>query len=193
MGTKRFAAACRTSNNADLFFAGPGPGAYLLPTTVGYDRHDNRKQRMPQYSFGTRAGLASKNLGPGPGAYKVDRLTRYGVSRGNEFTIAPRTSIKGNESKHQTVKILYNFSNVLYTTDKNIGPGPGAHDVHLKPFFKGVNAPAYSMSWRSKFQYKNCAPGPNAYAVDVSPIKPGHPAYSMYASFKFCSTFAQFY
>lgn len=63
--------------------------------------------------------------------------------------------------------------------EKRFGPGPGAHDVHLKPFFKGTDAPAYSMSWRNAYNFKSSTPGPNAYGVDVSPIKPGFPAYSM--------------
>ncbi|XP_054746872.1 outer dense fiber protein 3-like protein 2 [Anastrepha obliqua] len=136
---------------------GPGPGAYMLPPTVGYENHDNRKQRMPQYSFGTRSYRHEKLLGPGAGAYKVDTLTRYGVSTSNQFTIQGRTYVK----------------------EKNIGPGPGAHDVHLKPFFKGTDAPAYSMSWRNAYAFKSSTPGPNAYGVDVSPIKQAFPAYSM--------------
>ncbi|CAD6992974.1 unnamed protein product [Ceratitis capitata] len=136
---------------------GPGPGAYMLPSNVGYENHDARKQRLPMYSFGVRSYKHEKLIGPGPGAYKVDNMTRYGISQGNQFTIQGRT----------------------YMKEKKFGPGPGAHDVHLKPFFKGTDAPAYSMSWRTAYNFKSSTPGPNAYAVDVSPIKPGFPAYSM--------------
>ncbi|XP_064550577.1 ciliary microtubule associated protein 1B-like [Drosophila montana] len=136
---------------------GPGPGAYGLPTTVGYEKHDTRKQRMPQYSFGTRTQSTNAAAGPGPGAYQVDKLTRYGMGGGLQYTIAPMTKI----------------------IDKRIGPGPGAHDVHLKPFFKGVNAPAYSLGVRNNYNFKNCGPGPSAYKYEINPIKPAAPAYSM--------------
>lgn len=78
-----------------FFSIGPGPGAYMLPPNVGYENHDARKQRMPQYSFGTRSYKHEKLIGPGPGAYKVDTLTRYGISHGNQFTIQGRTYVKG--------------------------------------------------------------------------------------------------
>ena len=136
---------------------GPGPGAYQLPALVGYERHDNRKQLLPQYSFGLRHSLKDRNLGPGPRAYQVDTLTRYGPNRGFEFTMAGRRVLK----------------------DKRYGPGPGAHDVHNKPFFKGVNAPAYSLGLKTKLGAKSIAPGPNCYKVSVAPIKPGSPAYSI--------------
>jgi len=78
-----------------MLFVGPGPGVYMLPPTVGYDKHDNRKQRLPQYSFGMRTRAPGEDLGPGPGAYKVDKLTRYGTSKGLEFSMAPRTNVIG--------------------------------------------------------------------------------------------------
>jgi len=62
--------------------------------------------RMPQYSFGMRTRAPGEDLGPGPGAYKVDKLTRYGNSKGLEFSIAPRTNTIGesvNESKELAV------------------------------------------------------------------------------------------
>ncbi|XP_060648580.1 ciliary microtubule associated protein 1B-like [Drosophila nasuta] len=133
---------------------GPGPGAYALPTTVGYEKHDTRKQRMPQYSFGTRTNVRGSGAGPGPGAYLVDKLTRYGKGGGLQYTIAPLT------------KIL----------DKRVGPGPGAHDVHI---FTGVTAPAYSMAPRNKYAFEKYGPGPSAYKYEVKSIKTAAPAYSM--------------
>ena len=138
--------------------AGPGPGAYMLPTTVGYNDHDARKQRLPQYSFGLRAPAGDRRFGPGPGAYMIEKMTRYGVSRGNEYTMGAR---------------------IFSPSTKSCGPGPGAHDVHLKPFFKGTNAPAYTMKWKNDISAKGCGPGPSAYMVNVNPIKQGSPAYSM--------------
>lgn len=58
-------------------FPGPGPGAYQLPTTVGFPSHDPSRNRNPMYSFGASAGFQLKGLGPGP-AYRIDRVTRDG-------------------------------------------------------------------------------------------------------------------
>ncbi|ALC45841.1 CG31468, partial [Drosophila busckii] len=71
--------------------AGPGPGAYLLPSTVGYEKHDARKERLPQYSFGTRTKMLGGGYGPGPGAYQVDKWTRYGKGGGLQYSMAPLT------------------------------------------------------------------------------------------------------
>ncbi|KAL7727281.1 hypothetical protein ACLKA6_016034 [Drosophila palustris] len=136
---------------------GPGPGAYALPPTVGYDKHDNRKQRMPQYSFGARTAMLGPDPGPGPGAYQVDKLTRNGTNGAAQYSMAAMTKI----------------------IDKRVGPGPGAHDVHIKPFFKGVNAPVYSMAPRNDYSFKKYGPGPSAYKFEISPIRPAAPAYSM--------------
>lgn len=42
-----------------------------------------------------RTRAPGEDLGPGPGAYKVDKLTRYGTSKGLEFSMAPRTNVIG--------------------------------------------------------------------------------------------------
>jgi len=63
--------------------------------------------------------------------------------------------------------------------DKRSSPGPGAHDVHKKPFFTGVNAPSYSMGLRTDFNFKKEGPGPNAYKYEVNAVRPGVPSYSM--------------
>ncbi|XP_016977959.1 outer dense fiber protein 3-like protein 2 [Drosophila rhopaloa] len=60
---------------------GPGPGAYNLPSTFGYNNCDKRVQRSPQFSFGTSArscNNASKVEGPGPAAYNLGKVTRFG-------------------------------------------------------------------------------------------------------------------
>ena len=70
------------------FKLGPGPGAYMLPPTVGYPDHDARKYRLPQYSFGKRPVLIDKRLSPGPGAYVLGKVTRYGPAHSNEYSMA---------------------------------------------------------------------------------------------------------
>lgn len=60
---------------------GPGPGAYMLPSSFGYNNNEPTGRRSPGYSFGLRGPDDIKKAGPGPGAYKTDALTRYGKSR----------------------------------------------------------------------------------------------------------------
>ncbi|KAH8419182.1 hypothetical protein KR222_009245, partial [Zaprionus bogoriensis] len=71
--------------------SGPGPGAYGLPPTIGYERHDNRKRRLPQYSMAARLNGLAADPGPGPGAYQLGKLTRYGQGTSPEYTIAALT------------------------------------------------------------------------------------------------------
>lgn len=78
-----------------LYITGPGPGAYGLPPTIGFENHDKRKQRMPQYSFAARTDRSAGEPGPGPGAYQVDKWTRYGKGGGLQYTMAPMTKIIG--------------------------------------------------------------------------------------------------
>ncbi|KOB67700.1 Uncharacterized protein OBRU01_19390 [Operophtera brumata] len=59
------------------WFNGPGPGAYVLPTTVGFPMHDPSRHRNPMYSFGMHTPSHLRPLGPGP-AYRIDRVTRDG-------------------------------------------------------------------------------------------------------------------
>lgn len=48
--------------NIFLFYAGPGPGRYALPSTVGFKSHDFTKYMKPAYSFGHRLDNSSKLL-----------------------------------------------------------------------------------------------------------------------------------
>ncbi|XP_070072062.1 protein CIMAP1D isoform X2 [Drosophila takahashii] len=60
-----------------------GPGAYMLPSSFG--------QKGPQFSFGRRIDRRREEKpGPGPAAYKVDKVTRYGNSEGPQFSMLVR-------------------------------------------------------------------------------------------------------
>ncbi|EDW52504.1 outer dense fiber protein 3-like protein 2 isoform X1 [Drosophila sechellia] len=64
---------------------GPGPGAYMLPSSFG--------QKGPQFSFGRRIDRKrDEKPGPGPAAYKVDKVTRYGNAVGPQFSMYVRNS-----------------------------------------------------------------------------------------------------
>lgn len=47
----------------------PSPARYTLPTLVGYNGHDIRKNRLPAYSFGLRLHDKAANQSPGPNQY----------------------------------------------------------------------------------------------------------------------------
>ncbi|KAH8282155.1 hypothetical protein KR054_005816, partial [Drosophila jambulina] len=68
-------------------FPGPGPGAYMLPSCFG--------QKGPQYSFGQRIDRRKhEKVGPGPAAYRIDKVTRFGKSEGLQFSILDRSPLK---------------------------------------------------------------------------------------------------
>ncbi|XP_005184832.1 outer dense fiber protein 3-B [Musca domestica] len=136
--------------------AGPGP-VYSLPPTIGYDNHDQRKIRMPQYSFGGRTKLINKNIVPGPGL-NVSGLTRYGPARTFAYSIGPRTFMKDS---------------------KNIGPGPANYDLNKSPYVNTTSPPSYSIGRRTMLTNKNICPGPNAYGISVNAIKTAAPAFSI--------------
>ncbi|XP_055850338.1 outer dense fiber protein 3-like protein 2 [Episyrphus balteatus] len=137
---------------------GPGPGAYLLPPNVGFTNHDVRKQRKPQYSFGQRLGSSNRTIGPGPGGYRIEKITRYGNDGTPRYTMRPQTFIK----------------------EEYKSPGPCSNDVHKKPFFKGRRAPAFSLQSKHYAIYeKIVSPASNTYNVHVQVIKPRPPEYTM--------------
>lgn len=138
-----------------VYSKGPGP-VYSLPPTIGYEKHDQRKARMPQYSFGGRTKLIDKNIVPGPG-YNVSSLTRYGSAKTGGYSMAPRTFLKG----------------------KNVGPGPANYDLNKSKYVNSPSPPSYSIGRRAILPDKNICPGPNAYGIKDKTAKPSAPAFSM--------------
>ncbi|XP_063544947.1 ciliary microtubule associated protein 1A-like [Cydia strobilella] len=131
---------------------GPGPGAYMLPTNVGFPAHDPSRDRAPMYSFGTRADCRVKAIGPGP-SYRIDRVTRDGV------VTSPNWSFGARFPARSTLRT----------------PGPGAHAPERCPP-PTARAPQYSMGARLGYALKRMVPAPNAYALRMGP---GTPAWSM--------------
>ncbi|XP_041971737.1 outer dense fiber protein 3 isoform X2 [Aricia agestis] len=132
---------------------GPGPGAYLLPPTVGYNQHDPSRYRMPMYSFGVKPPLHFGSRGPGP-VYRIEKMTREGIISAPAWSLGAR------------------FPTRTITT----APGPGAHAPELCPIFKEFRPPMYSMGARFGTDFRRIGPAPNAYSVLGN--KP-YPAYSM--------------
>lgn len=135
---------------------GPGP-AYSLPTTIGYEKHDQRKVRSPQFSMAGRLKERKMSLVPGPGL-NTQGLTRSGRPTSYAYSMGAR-----------------NFTN----DRKNIGPGPANYDLSKRPYVSTTAPPAYSIGQRPTFQNKNICPGPNAYGVKTDVCKTTAPAYSM--------------
>ncbi|XP_073966276.1 ciliary microtubule associated protein 1B-like [Choristoneura fumiferana] len=131
---------------------GPGPGAYQLPTTVGFPSHDPSRTRAPQYSFGSVGGWRARGLGPGP-AYRIDRITREGAMSSPAWSFGARFPQRATQRT----------------------PGPGAHAPERCPT-PTTRAPIYSMGARLGFGLKRAGPAPNAYALRLAP---GSPAYTM--------------
>lgn len=65
-----------------------------MPPTIGYDKHDLRKGRSPQYTMGGRLKIKNSSITPGPGI-NTEGLTRYGKTTTKAYSMAPRTFIKG--------------------------------------------------------------------------------------------------
>ncbi|XP_075147443.1 uncharacterized protein LOC142221585 isoform X3 [Haematobia irritans] len=135
---------------------GPGP-VYTLSPTIGYENHDQRKQRMAQYSFGARTKFRTKNIVPGP-SYNVSALTRYGPAKPFAFTLAPRTFMKDS---------------------KNICPGPANYDLSKSRYINSNSSPSYSLGRRTIIRNKIVCPGPNTYGICDKFAKPSAPSFSI--------------
>lgn len=89
-------------------FEGPGPGAYLLPPTVGFKGHDPSKYRNPMYSMsGSKKGFVGKTLGPGP-TYLVTGYDEHGQITAPGYTIKSRP------------KDLSNLRRILIASELNL-------------------------------------------------------------------------
>ncbi|XP_034244455.1 outer dense fiber protein 3-like [Thrips palmi] len=117
---------------------GPGPGAYLLPSTVGFDGHDTTRDRQPAYSIGRREAKEAKSLGPGPDCM-VDKYNRFGPTTAPAYTMAPH------------LKPLTSFQT----------PGPGQY----YPEKYAEKAAAFSLLQRLPTQGAFQTPPPNAYVL----------------------------
>lgn len=146
-------------------FRGPGPGKYLLPTSVGYNTHTQIRVRCPQYSFGlkSRADFTDK-CGPGPGKYRITRVTK-----GGNFFDAAYTMSTANKRK--------TLLDTAYT------PGPGQYSPEKVSPPKERKAPSYSFGSRTMYAKKDATPSPNSYGLPtlVGPKIPNKNASAAYS------------
>ena len=73
-----------TFNRAD-----PGPGAYMLPPTVGYERHDISRIRAPRYTMSQKLELVDKSISPGP-KYQTTDMTSHGKASPPAYSMSNR-------------------------------------------------------------------------------------------------------
>uniref|UniRef100_A0A1B6EKU7 Outer dense fiber protein 3 n=1 Tax=Cuerna arida TaxID=1464854 RepID=A0A1B6EKU7_9HEMI len=129
-----------------------GPGYYMLPSTVG-SNSDISRTGSPAYSFGSRPAAGRLRQAPGPQAYDISHLTRYGRSTVPACVLAGRLLHGG-----------------WYPSAKNVSPGPGAYSPEVYG----------SMQWKCSTQHHcqrysaprklaktSCTPGPGAYDTPV--------------------------
>uniref|UniRef100_A0A182VZC3 Uncharacterized protein n=1 Tax=Anopheles minimus TaxID=112268 RepID=A0A182VZC3_9DIPT len=136
---------------------GPGPAAYALPTEVGYNQHDPRKERKPMYSMRPTFKTRYETIGPGPATYDLKKQTHVGGPRDPKFSLASR----------------------LQPLKADMTPGPGAHNNHLVPTMKCKRAPQYTFGQRTEVRDKEVIPAPNRYNGQIYMTRPNAPRFSM--------------
>ncbi|KAF5269823.1 hypothetical protein FQR65_LT05869 [Abscondita terminalis] len=138
---------------------GPGPGAYKLPTQVGYRDHDTTKYRNPMYSMRCKCAPGVGFGTPGP-QYDISQVTRYGRITSKAYTagmkLAPGVGLNT--------------------------PGPGAYAPENVPRMKEARPPAYTMGRKFAPGAQFGTPGPNQYVLPpmLGPKLPTKKAYAAY-------------
>lgn len=107
----------------------PSPARYALPTTVGFNGHDIRKNRLPAYTFGLRPHDLKKAASPAPNAYGLP-------------------SIIGGRDVSKEKAPAHTMHAKLPQKDHSRSPAPNTYS--LQNFKPGQRAPAYSMAERLK-------------------------------------------
>ncbi|CAD5113672.1 DgyrCDS2832 [Dimorphilus gyrociliatus] len=141
--TKKTPTKKKQTKNVEI---GPGPAAYLLPSTFAYDCHDVTKKRAPAISIAGKIKTKEEiGCGPGPGKVMIAKfLTNTGVNKG------PEISIKGRNF----------FQSLKRDADpklRNIGPS----DSKLYR-----SQPAFTIQSKNYPKVKNeDSPAPNRYCI----------------------------
>ncbi|KAI4886277.1 hypothetical protein NFI96_010604 [Prochilodus magdalenae] len=165
--------------------AGPGPGRYALPPTIGYINHDYTKPSSPAYSFHGRmsSNMVSVDSSPGP-LYHVDaKITRHGRDGTPSYSMLGRKKLSG-DAFDDTKSSTFLFP-VLADTFQT--PGPGAYSPEKAPPLNGQRQPpSYTMAFRTRYRSTDAVPAPNRYTLpyllgSYVPNKPSSASYSMSA------------
>lgn len=170
---------------------GPGPAAYKLPTSVGYDFKSNPNclyaptkvdRKVPNsFSFGIRGNQRAYVVTPGPAAAKVPynfpMPTHHGKVQSNKYTLGSKYAANPY---------------VVTPAACDTQPDPGKYrpeDFEKLRRAQGLAAPRYTMSSRHRANPFVVTPAPNTYfevdkatgcIPDISSrVKPRAPKYTM--------------
>ncbi|GFS13226.1 outer dense fiber protein 3 [Elysia marginata] len=170
----------------------PAPNTYLLPNTLGTNRHDPTIQQAPGYSFGSRF---SYNMSVGPGPYYIPGgVSNRGINTKTGFSLhgRPKHSIWENAREGNPGPAFsgdnrmifksqpsYSFGAPFRNNYKSVGPGPNTYNPR-RPF--GASAKGAVIGIRNKdLSEKDHAkkPGPGAYGNPYDQLTPRGPAFSI--------------
>ncbi|KAF5282528.1 hypothetical protein FQA39_LY04935 [Lamprigera yunnana] len=140
---------------------GPGPGAYMLPTTVGYKDHHYCKYRNPMFSMPQKLCPAQQMMIPGP-QYDISKVTQHGQITAIQYTIPIKTKIAA-----------------AFPT-----PGPDVYYTEKVPRLKEARPPVYTIPRSSPCPNGFITPSPNQYLIPTTigpkiPFKLACPAYTI--------------
>ncbi|XP_039103986.1 outer dense fiber protein 3-like protein 2 isoform X1 [Hyaena hyaena] len=143
---------------------GSGPGLYVLPSAVGYVKHDCTRPAGPAYSLFWRPSPASpQDVSPGPVYFLDPKVTRFGRS------CTPAYSMQGR-GKARSLEVT---------------PGPGAYSPEKVAPVRQRTPPAFTLGSRLRPQLQDTsAPAPNTYTLpslwgSQIFVKPSSPSYTV--------------
>jgi len=136
----------------------------MLPTTVGFMKHDYTKNKAPAYSLRIKKDLQGENLGPGPASVDTNQYDGFGKHY-PKYTMRPFTRLMLPES---------------------LGPGPLGTAIHEHPYANKNRPPAYTMAHKKDQNPNTIGPGPAMYMRPTTigpkvPDKNASAAYTMVA------------
>lgn len=131
------------------------PNRYSLPTTIGCQKHDVRKNREPCYSLGLKIYSPIGGDGPGPAKYHPGFCDRYG---------------KRNVPGHLGIKTYEQFEEKI--------PAPNTYMLPPQNNY-GSRSPSHSIGLRLRDDFRTGTPGPNAYNTSKATNTTRAPAYSL--------------
>ncbi|XP_028592391.2 ciliary microtubule associated protein 1A [Podarcis muralis] len=121
-------------------YSSPGP-KYNIPGATGYISHIPTKRKAPAYSMYGAKPPSSKDRVPGP--YDVQGyMTNRGRQSAPSYTMGGRFRVK-----------------------KEVTPGPASYSPEKSRKIIYQNAPAHSLSFRTRGYKVDATPGPSAYTM----------------------------
>lgn len=167
---------------------GPGPGKYLLPSTLGCSNHDPRREKLPCFTIGRRIQSQKETVGPGPANYTLGKCTRYGKEPERGYigeriylqfesqTPAPNAYSLPSTNNYRKKQPSYPIGKRLKRHGDSANPAPNAYNVPTIIGSKNnvisvPKAPAFTIRRRITQATTSEIPGPKYYPQDCSKCK----------------------